>query len=384
MRIEELRRGVASRLRERKAEIEEAVLTRVYALSDPGPDQDPAYLKGLRSTVGVALDYGFEMVGRGLVQPPPVPTALLDQARLAARNDIGLDTVLRRYLAGYTLLGDFVVEEAEREYIDGAALKRLLRSQAAVMDQVLAGVSEEYRLEAKRPASVEQRRVESIKRLLGGQRLDTSDLGYELELRHVGILGSGAKVETVLRDLATSLGFLLLLVRPEADTVWAWLGARGRLDSEEIAAAVRGDLPPGSHLAFGEPAKEVAGWRLTHRQAKATLPLALQSDNPSLRYAEVPLVASICRDDLLLASLRELYLRPLEGGRHGVSEALNTLSAYFAAERNVSSAAAALGVSRQTFSRRLCEIEERLGQPLRLCALELEAMLGLQAHRFKV
>jgi hypothetical protein len=33
--------------------------------------------------------------------------------RLAARKGVRLDTVLRRYLAGYTLFGDFLIEETE-------------------------------------------------------------------------------------------------------------------------------------------------------------------------------------------------------------------------------------------------------------------------------
>jgi hypothetical protein len=39
---------------------------------------------------------------------------LLVQARLAARSDVSLDIVLRRYFAGYSLLGDFLVGEADR------------------------------------------------------------------------------------------------------------------------------------------------------------------------------------------------------------------------------------------------------------------------------
>lgn len=377
MKVERVGQGLGARLRARQDEIETALTTRVLAIGDSSSASNPAYVQGLRAAVRVALEFGVAAIESTRPRNSEIPLEMLSQARFAARKAVSLDTVLRRYLAGYTLLGDFVVEEAEKEHIGGELLKRLLRSQAIVMDQVLAGVSDEYEREAKRPISVEQGRVESVKRLLAGQLLDPSELGYEFELRHVGALGYGAGVESALRDLGASLGCLLLLVRPDADTVWAWLGARGQLNSEAMAAAVATELPPGSCLAFGEPGEDVTGWRLTHRQAKATLPVARQSDRRSLRYAEVALVASICRDDLLLTSLRELYLRPLEGARRGVSEALDTLRAYFAAERNVSSAAAALGISRQTFSRRLCDIEERLGRPLRECALELEAVLIL-------
>jgi hypothetical protein len=375
-----VRASLVERLRSRRGEIEEAIMVRVNAVSNSSPPPDPVYRDGLRSTVTAALDYGLEAVGRGWTRPTPIPTVLIDQARLAARNKVGLDTVLRRYLAGYTLLGDFIVEEAERETVDGTSLKRLLRSQAAVLDHVLTEVSEEYGREERRPASVEERRVESVQRLLDGEFLDDSHLGYEFTLRHLGIVGSGAGAEAALRDIASSLGCRLMLLRPDTDIVWAWLGSR-RLDSEAVTRTLERRLSAGSHLALGELAEGIAGWRLTHRQAKATLPLAHQGDRRALRYVEVALVVSMSRDDLLLTSLREIYLRPLQGGCHGASETLRILRAYFEAGRNATSAAAALGLSRQTISRRLAEVEECLGRPLNRCAPELEAVLTLQDHR---
>lgn len=376
-----VRASLVERLRARREEIEEAIMVRVNAVSNSSPPSDPVYRDGLRSTVTAALDYGLEAVGRGWTRPTPIPAALIDQARLAARNKVGLDTVLRRYLAGYTLLGDFIVEEAERETVDGTSLKRLLRSQAAVLDHVLTEVSEEFGREERRPASIDERRVESVQRLLDGEFVDDSHLGYEFTLRHLGVVGSGAGAEAALRDIASSLGCRLMLLRPDTDTVWAWFGTRSRLDSEAVASALERKLPTGSYLALGELAEGIAGWRLTHRQAKAALPLAHQGDKRALRYVEVVLVVSMSRDDLLLTSLREIYLRPLQGGRQGVSETLRILRAYFEAGRNATSAAAALGLSRQTLGRRLVEVEERLGQSLNQCAPELEAVLTLQDHR---
>jgi len=51
---------------------------------------------------------------------------------------------------------------------------------------------------------------------------------------------------------------------------------------------------------------------------------------------------------------------------------------FFAAERNVSSAAMALGVNRNTVASRLRAIEERLGRSLGACAPDLEAALRLE------
>jgi DNA-binding PucR family transcriptional regulator len=88
-------------------------------------------------------------------------------------------------------------------------------------------------------------------------------------------------------------------------------------------------------------------------------------------------LAAIGRDDLLETSLRQLYLEPLEGGRDGGKVARETLRAYFAADRNVSSTAAALGVDRRTVRNRIRAIEELLGRPLRGSLADLEIALRL-------
>ena len=97
-----------------------------------------------------------------------------------------------------------------------------------------------------------------------------------------------------------------------------------------------------------------------------------------VRYADVALLASILQDDLLAISLRQLYLAPLSEERDGGSALRQTLRAYFAAERNVSSAAGALSVSRQTVVNRLHVIEERFERSLNSCAAEVEAALRLE------
>jgi DNA-binding PucR family transcriptional regulator len=130
-------------------------------------------------------------------------------------------------------------------------------------------------------------------------------------------------------------------------------------------------------VTIGEPGEGLAGWRLSHRQAKAALPIAERREQPVLRYGDVTLQASILCDDLVATSLRQLYLEPLEGARDGGRMARETLRAYFAAERNISSAAAVLGVDRRTVSNRIRAIEDALGRPLKDCATELETALRL-------
>lgn len=374
------RAELASRLRARRSEIEQAVLTRVYAISDPSEAMDPTYAEGLRSAVAAALDYGLDGIEAGERRSPQVPDALLAQARFAARNGVSLDTVLRRYFAGYTLLGDVLIEETQdRKLLWGPELKRLLRAQAVLLDRLLAVVGEEHAREVeRRPDSPERRRVERVKRLLDGELLETAELEYDFGAHHLGVIAAGAEAVETIRELARGLDCRLLLVRHGEGSVWAWLGARHRVDPEELKRQVSKDRSDQVSLAIGEPGEGLAGWRLTHRQAQAALPIALRSPRPLIRYADVALPASILRDDVLATSLRQLYLSPLAAERDGGKALRETLRAYFAAERNVSSAAAALGVNRQTVVNRLHTIEERFERSLNRCAAEVEAVLCLE------
>jgi len=374
------RAELAERLRARREEIEQAVMTRVYAIADPTSAADPTYVESLRLAVSTALDYGFACIEKGEERAPPLPTVLLGEARLAARNGVSLDTVLRRYFAGYALLGDFLVESARKGGLfDGTQLTPVLRAQAALFDRLLAAIGEEHARELQsRIESSEQRRAERVERLLAGELLDTSGFAYDFDSCHIGAIAVGPGAPEALRSLAATLDCRLLLIRRGHETAWAWFGARRLVDFDRIADLIARNWPEQISLAVGEPAPELEGWRHTHRQAGAALPIALRGSRSVVRYGEVALLASMLQDDLLVTSLREMYLAPLKRERDGGASLRETLHAYFEAERNISSAAAALGVSRQTVNRHLQAIERRLGRPLGDCALEVEATLRLE------
>jgi hypothetical protein len=367
-------------LRERRGEIEETLLTRTYAIADPAEVADSEYVEGLRAAVSAALDYGLEAVVHGEERVPSVPVLLLAQARLAARNNIPLDTVLRRYFAGYTLLGDFLMQEAENEgLVGGQALKHLFRTLASLFDRLIAGITEEYAREGEfRIVSTERRRVERIERLLAGELLDVSDFGYDFNGCSLGAIASGPSSAGAFRELAKAQDCRLLQIRREDDLAWAWLGSRRPLDPAELVHIVSSLESPPVAVAFGEPAKGLSGWRLTHRQARAAYSVVLRGPASAVHYADVALLASILQDDLLCASLREIYLAPLEEERDQGTALLEALNAYFAASRNVSAAAAALGASRNTIAGRLGTVEQKLGHSLADCATGLEIALSLR------
>ena len=371
---------LASRLREGLPELEATITTRVYAISDPSAVADPTYLHSLRGALTAALDYAVAAIELGERRPPGFPPALLAEARLAARAGVALDTVLRRYAAGNALLGDFLIEEAEPAGVSNSDLRRLLRRQATLFDRLLEVVSEEHAREFRSlPRSTAEQQREYVKELLAGRQPSGEvELGYDLDVHHLGLMARGEAAYEAMLEVARRLDRRLLAGRREEEPVWAcWLGGTRPLRVEEALPVLAEVLSEPAIVTVGEPGEGLQGWRLSHRQAKAALPIAERQEEPLLRYSDVVLLASILRDDLVTTSLRQLYLEPLESARDGGRAARETLRAYFAADRKISSTAAALGVDRRTVRNRVRAVEELLGRPLEGSQAELEIALRL-------
>lgn len=380
------RARVRARLEAQREEIEAAALARIAEIADPGEIADPAYVEGLRRAVPAAIEFGLATVEGGEATEPPVPVELLAQARLAARNGIALDTVLRRYFAGYSLLGFHLIEQASKDgLMDGEGLQRLTATQSAHFDRLLAAIGEEHARESAALARSprDRRQAERIERLLAGEPVDTSSIPYGFEGWHLGVAAVGAGAERLVRGLAASFDCLLLLLRREEGLVWAWLGSRARLDPGQLLRTVEsgGDRQiggePSPPIAVGEPATGLSGWRLTHRQALAALPVARGCPEHIARYGAAALFTAALQDELLATSLRALYLEPLEAERDGGETLRKTLRAYLSTEANASSAAAKLGISRQAVARRLRSAESIISRPLSGCLPDLDVALRL-------
>jgi PucR C-terminal helix-turn-helix domain/GGDEF-like domain len=370
-------RTFAERLRERRAELEEDLFNRVRSIQDPSSPAEESYVRQLRPTISAGFDYGLATIEGGSTgRPPPIPDQLLLQARLAARSGISLHGVLRRYCSGNTLMTDILIAEAEDSRLPRTELKGFFRSLAMGFERLLSAVSEEYdRESAQATVTTEEHRADLIDRLLAGELIEGSELSYDFTGWHLGLVAFGSEAADAVRTISEQADANLLLLRRRDGVVWAWLGARRR---DSVARRPK-SLPgkPDASVGIGEPAQGLPGWRLSHRQAAAALPLALKGDGPIAAYAEAPLLATALQEDLLTTSLHQLYLAPLAAERDGGAAAKDTLRAYFAADGNASSAAAALGVNRHTIAARLASIEERLECRLDAFSAEIQTALRL-------
>jgi PucR C-terminal helix-turn-helix domain len=382
--LEEARAGMVERLRARQPEIKAAIFARVRAVSGWVGSEDAEYEAGLRAAVAAVVDYCLTCIEQGEEWSEPIPSAAIAQARRAARNDVSLDTIVLRYIAGHRLLGEFIQDEADHSGLSSHASRQVRRTQEAALERLTATIANEYNQECERVArSGEQRRWELVQKLLTGELVDTSELDYEFDdAWHLGVIATGARAEKAVRGLADGLARQILPVScGEGWTVWAWLGGRRKLAITDVERLLSSSGAPGVSLAIGEPGRGIDGWRLTHQEAQAALPVALRKPQTLTRCADVPLEAAVLRHEALIRSLVGRYLSPLDNLRMGGRVARETLRHYFKCERNVSSTANSLGVNRHTVENRLHEIEKILGRLLHTCLAELEVVMRLEAFR---
>jgi hypothetical protein len=349
-------------------------------MEEEAPTRDLEYHRGLREAASCGVDYGIALLEEGAGQGPQVPIALIGQARLAARQGIPLETVIRRYMAGKTLLDNFMVGEAATMGVrDPTLLQDALAAHGTAFDRLLSTVTEEYRQEEQgRQRSSGDRQLERVRRLLAGELIDPSCLDYDLNRYHLGVVVGSPSAREIIRLLAAETDSRSLFVKATHGEAWAWLGSKEPLDAEAVSRLAARASSPAVPIALGEPAHGRNGWRRTHRQARASISVAQLAPSGFARYADVAMVLTAAESPLMATSLQEMYLAPLREAREDGEVLRDTLRAYFSANRNSNSAASALKVTRQTVANRLGQVEARIGQPLSTCADAVNAALRME------
>jgi hypothetical protein len=375
--VDQARSALIRRLREREAEIEDAIVARVSGMFEPQPGEDAKYQAGLRETVAAVINLSLGEMEERDGPAAPIPSVAIAQARRAARSNISVETIMLRYLGGHRVLGSFVMDEAHRCGLssNGPVLRHLRTSQEAVLECIMTTIAREHRQERDWiERSREECHAELVRRLLAGERPDTSELEYELDdAWHLGIIASGPRAPRVVGALAEEVRRQFLIVSTEESSVWAWLGGSRPLDMRRVERVLESVKCEDASLVLGEPQQGLSGWRLTHQEAQAALLVALREPAPTTRFAAHALIALVLQNQSLARSLVDIYLPSL-----GSRVTRETLRAYFAAGCNAATAAATLAIDRHTVERRLRAVETRLGRQLRLCHSELEVVLRLE------
>jgi hypothetical protein len=373
--VKAVRADFAARLRARAPEIEKAILARIRGLSEPVRGEDSAFIAGLQNAVAEVLSYGLEGIEKGSEPSVPIPPETARQARRAAREGIGLDTVLRRYAAGNKTLEEFIVAEADG--ISSQVLNQVLSEQGPQVDRLMKSVSAEYQDELDQTRrSPPQKQTARILRLLESNSLvSPTDLEYNFDNWHVGMIFLGPDAEESARALTKSPGYRSLSAVRDEEITWVWFGSPRKPFTANLELALIENAPKEISVAIGEPREGLNGWRQTHHEAQIALQVMLYQPQPITRCRDVILDSAVIRDQWLAMSLIETYLAPLDGRGNSGVVLRKTLRAYFKADRNIASASLALGVARHTVERHLHRIEEHLDQNLNTCNAQLQVAL---------
>jgi hypothetical protein len=375
--LDALRATLIGRVRARATEVEEAIVAAALEI-EPGVSADPEGIAGLRAAARETVELIIELIAQGTGWTPRLPPAVAAQARFLARTGGSLDTVMRVHYATTSLCFEFATSEIDE--LPASTLPYLIEIQSKHGDYLMGSVSAEFERELERlERSPSARRLaERVERLLAGG-LPGTGLDYDFEAWHLGLIAVGPGAESRLRLLSERLGARLLFLPRAAETAWVWLGSARSVPFEELERSVAAIGDAELSLTTGESRQGIAGWRLSHREARAALEVARGAPPSLTRCADIVLLAATVSDRELSAMLLDLYLGPLIA-RKDWAVLRETLRAYYATGCNTASAAASLGVDRQTVRRRLGRVEEAIGRGLDTCRAEMEMALRVEEH----
>lgn len=323
-------------------------------------------------------------------RPPDVlPPEAIAEAQATARAGVPLLALLRTYPAGQAIVYDAFLERCAARKLDEATRSTLLgigsRYLFAYMDAVTSQVVDEYARERERLLrGTLQRRVQRVRDVLRGLRVDESALGYNLQGSHVALVAAGAEAEETLRAAADAFDGARLVLPIAGDATWAWLACDhvGGAWREALEAAV---ARLGTVVGIGEPARQLEGFRDTHRQAQAAHRVAGLLGSGATRYDDVALEAMALADEQAARAFMQHELGALAGSDARTTGLRETLHVYLASSMNASVAAARLGIADRTVAYRVRRAEELLDRHIThrgaelACALRLHALLRRDA-----
>src|SRR5580698_11079604 len=306
---------VSRRVAAVSADVYEVVLREIPELHD---DQAVLALlaSSVHSNVGTCLQIMQHQIDLSAVH---APAASLEYARRRAQRGTPLTALLRTYRLGHTCFSDWLIKELARKTADAPMITAATIGMSAIVAGYVDQTSEEIVAAYTRERENWLRnrgaaRAARIRDLLSGRRVNVAateaTLGYRLRQYHVAVVcwaddaasagDESIRLKRAIGRVAAQTGFggdPVFLSR-DGSSAWAWLplGIRDRFDG---AAS---DADAGIHFAFGDAAKGIAGFRLTHQQAIAAQAVALAGGSPPrvVTYSEVAPVAMMLGSTNLL------------------------------------------------------------------------------------
>jgi DNA-binding PucR family transcriptional regulator len=401
--VAELMADVAAAVGRRVAavseDVYEVILREIPELRDDKPLL-ALLASSVDSNVGTCLQIMQHQIDLAAVQ---APAAAVEYARRLAQRGTPLTALLRAYRVGHACFSDWLLRELARQADDPelitATTLAMSRIVAGYIDQVsevmVAAYTQERENWLRNRSAVRAARIGD---LLSGERIEVSaaeaTLGYRLRQYHVGLVcwagdatGTADEIGRLERAIshlaarAACSGDPVFLPRDES-SAWAWLPL-GIRDTFGAAAAGAADLDDDIHFAFGDPARGMTGFRITHQQAIAAQAVVLAAGSPAPRavaFSEVAPVAMMLGSAELLRAWVLSTLGSLAADDEHHARLRDTLLVFLRNGGSYKTTAEQLILHKNTVQYRVRKAEESLGRPVGDNRQDVE--LALQASHW--
>lgn len=339
------------------AGIEDRVMARVRATSGEPP---AALQEAMRRGLSAAVRDALARLRAQAELPQELPPDVLELAGLFAGSRFELVGLADACLVGQEVFWERFEVVAERTLADTAlcwevikVARMRLRGHAAHLTGLFRTACER---ELARVGGVDQdSRLRAVLRALDGQWVDPGELDYDLAWHHVAMI---ADASPVLDAVAFRTKRRLLQVQPPYGGIWGWLGGETPMSDADLDALVASHSSSDTRIAFGEPGEGIAGFAVSHHQAREARAVAAANNQRAVRFADFRLLIAVLRD----ADLAEEFIKRELGELHLPTERMRelreTLRAYLEHSQSVSSTAALRKRDRKTIERHLRSAEQ--------------------------
>ena len=370
-----------------------AELERIFLDQIPEVRGDEAIQELMVASTSSNLSVMFDALRHGIaVDAIDVPAPAAAYAQRFAQRGLPLEALLRAYRLGdhrfiqWFLVGLADLAEDPRQV--QAAASVVVTFTVEYVDRIseaLIGIyRDEWRLWGQR---TEAARAAQIRAVLHDRSMDatTAEImtGRSMTAQHVAVV---AWVERGTSDVAGSMeqaGRALreldgaLVVPSDDHTLWAWCTAP-RGTAEQVAHLERVlERCPQLHLAVGEPAAHLDGFRATHREALRAQAVAATAagERRLTRFAEVRLSALLSENLTDLRSWVQRTLGDLAVDDVATERLRSTVRTLLETGGSYVDTAEKLHIHRNTVRYRVQRAEEVRGRPLAEDRIDLEVAL---------
>ncbi len=308
-----------------------------------------------------------------------LPVSARDIAVALAERGIHLTVLFRFYRLGQQGTWEFFsgLTETPDLPIDPAEVLVFLwdRVSAWLDGSVEASVDIYQEARDRIERGADARRLEVVGKVLAGDPLDDRQLSAELGgyaltgfntalVLHATETGAVAELAAAATRLAGVVNVRQpLVISPGGRELWCWLATRSPVEAEVFGASADWLEQRGIIACLGSSLEGVAGFALSHREAREAQKLALRATRPPtiIRYPEVEMLTLAIEAPERAERFVRRTLGGLAGDDEGSARLRETLEVALRSA-SIEEAATLLNVHKNTVRYRVAQAEKHLGR----------------------